>query len=599
MLAYMNVVTFIIPTESGEKSGFSVTIFLSFVVLLIINNQSLPDNSDTISLYAAFLLTMTIMSAIALLISVLQIRAITLVSRRYPIPQCFEKMIDYTLKFRAYLPFSNKGENSKRKRIKNADIDENRNTPKGDSEASTSDSSGYHSSPSSKKRTVAFKIDNEKNLDPEENDRFVIPRKRDNRRPSFESETTLFEANAIIRPSTAVSKELQEQPDRSDKRNTFHDKNKKERHITFVRNEIEDLNDVPEPPFDRKIENKFEKDEKENNIFINSANQNMDNIIPEYDLYELEHFKEDFEKETCSASGNSKETSLPDTTQDKETIKYMKPVALDNNLTNKSEKNTLIDTGRNENTMEESEDVSSPNIFNMNETNVLNIINYNKSDDSSQENTQNFDKPTEDTHQTRGDSSKDLRINTDEGVGHQSGSIFDEIMDLQATSATEYKMNRPESSAEYRPLSVNRLFSSEDCGLTLASTGRAISVGTSRPGSRIDGRALSVLTQRPMSIVSRKRPASVLSQNYNTASLLDDDDTKREKQLHFEDNESQLSEEQSSESLESSIGTDSSGKDGHDWSDILSCTDFIFFVIYLFFTTLMALAIFLTMITSA
>ncbi|XP_060580773.1 uncharacterized protein LOC132737494 [Ruditapes philippinarum] len=600
MLAYMNVVTFIIPTESGEKSGFSVTIFLSFVVLLIINNQSLPDNSDTISLYAAFLLTMTIMSAIALLISVLQIRALTLESRRYPIPQCFEKMIYYTLKFRTYLPFAKTGENSKRKRIKKADIDVNRNTTKGDNEASTSDSSGYHSSPSPKKRTVAFKIDNEENLEPEENDRFVLPRKRDNSRFSFERETTLFEANTIIRPSTALSKDLQELPGTYNKQNTFHDKDPKEGHITLVRNETEEPEDVPKHPFDRKTENKFEKEEKENNGFIYSENQTVDNVNPEYDLYELEHFKEDFEKGTCSTSGNYSKTSVPDTTQDKDTIKNAKPITLDNKLTNKSENNTLIDSRLNENTYKDTEQVSRPNV---NVTNVLNIINNNKSDDSSQGNLQKLDKPTEERvvnrHLSRGESSRDLRINTDESVGYQSGSIFDEIMDLQASSASEYKMNRPVSSTEYRPLSVNRLFSSEDHGLALASTGRAISVGTSRPGSRKDGRVLSVLTQRPMSIGCRKRPASVLSQNYNTASLFGDDETEQEKQPHEEDNESQLSGKQSSESLQSSIGTDSSDEDGHDWSDIVSCTDVIFFIIYLFVTTLMSLAIFLTMITSA
>ncbi|KAH3833923.1 neuronal acetylcholine receptor subunit beta-3-like [Dreissena polymorpha] len=85
MLAFLNVFTFIIPVETGEKSGFSMTIFLSFVVVLIVVNDYMPDNSDNISLYAAYSLTMTFFSAIVVMLTVLQIRAASFVTKRYPI----------------------------------------------------------------------------------------------------------------------------------------------------------------------------------------------------------------------------------------------------------------------------------------------------------------------------------------------------------------------------------------------------------------------------------------------------------------------------------------------------------------------------------
>ena len=596
MLAYMNVVTFIIPTESGEKSGFSVTIFLSFVVLLIINNDSLPENSDTISLYAAFLLTMTIMSAIALLISALQIRAISFETRRYPLPKCFERMINYLAKIRAYLPFANTIDNSKRKREKK-EKEESNNKSKGDNEASASDSSGYFSSPSSKKRTVAFKIDNEDNSETEENDRFVFPRKREISNVSFKRETTLFEENAIIRPSTASTLQSPnksiETPDKCDETEPLPGKRQEQEHITSVKPEEEIPDNGPKSPFESQKEQNMTKRDDENTL-ISKSDQNVHSTNSEYDLYESEHFKEDYAQgETFVSDGNVKAIVL-DNVQDHDG---------ENHRLSSSKTDTLGKTDEPDPNKKESEcsdDTTNQNkekIYSSeNVGTVLNIISYNQTNANT---SQQQDSPSENVENTV---SKEVQINTLQSVGHQSGSIFDEIMELQTASATEYKMNRPESAEDNRPLSVNKLFTSEDRGLASANIGRALSVATSRPVSRNDGRALSGLTQRSMSIASRKRPASLLSQNYNTALLFGDDESEyQEKQTSGLDNASQISSEQPSESVESSIITensDMSEEDGPEWSDFVSCTDVIFFFIYLFITTLMSLAMFLTMVTA-
>ena len=54
-LAFLNVFMFMVPCESGEKSGFAISVFLSFVVVLIVVNDTLPDSSDNVSLYSMYI----------------------------------------------------------------------------------------------------------------------------------------------------------------------------------------------------------------------------------------------------------------------------------------------------------------------------------------------------------------------------------------------------------------------------------------------------------------------------------------------------------------------------------------------------------------
>ncbi|WAQ95164.1 ACH2-like protein [Mya arenaria] len=100
MLALLTVFCFVIPVESGEKSGFSITVFLSFVVVLIVVNDTMPDNSDNISLYAAYSLTMAIVSALSTAFTVMQIRAATLETKRYSIPRKIQALVRLVLQNR-------------------------------------------------------------------------------------------------------------------------------------------------------------------------------------------------------------------------------------------------------------------------------------------------------------------------------------------------------------------------------------------------------------------------------------------------------------------------------------------------------------------
>lgn len=88
MLSMLNSVTFALPVDSGEKASFSITVFLSFVVYVIVTFDKMPDTSDSISLFAIYILIMTCLSAFTLMISVLELRMMTLKTKHKPVTRC-------------------------------------------------------------------------------------------------------------------------------------------------------------------------------------------------------------------------------------------------------------------------------------------------------------------------------------------------------------------------------------------------------------------------------------------------------------------------------------------------------------------------------
>ncbi|KAL8619422.1 hypothetical protein ACOMHN_011773 [Nucella lapillus] len=54
LLSVMSCVVFLLPVDSGEKMTVSVTVFLSFTVFMTLINDSLPKNSDSFSLFSAY-----------------------------------------------------------------------------------------------------------------------------------------------------------------------------------------------------------------------------------------------------------------------------------------------------------------------------------------------------------------------------------------------------------------------------------------------------------------------------------------------------------------------------------------------------------------
>lgn len=93
LLSILNVCTFLLPVASGEKAGYSVTVFLSLAVFLTIIASELPKNSDVVSLMSIYLTLMSMLSTFIVVMSLLQIRLSVRNEKQIPINGFFMFLI--------------------------------------------------------------------------------------------------------------------------------------------------------------------------------------------------------------------------------------------------------------------------------------------------------------------------------------------------------------------------------------------------------------------------------------------------------------------------------------------------------------------------
>ncbi|XP_033749302.1 acetylcholine receptor subunit beta-like [Pecten maximus] len=74
LLSLLNIFTFVIPVDSGEKIGYSMTVHLAFAVLLTIISSSLPVNSQTTSYLAVYVISLLIKGTAIVMVTVIQVR---------------------------------------------------------------------------------------------------------------------------------------------------------------------------------------------------------------------------------------------------------------------------------------------------------------------------------------------------------------------------------------------------------------------------------------------------------------------------------------------------------------------------------------------
>ncbi|XP_060587873.1 neuronal acetylcholine receptor subunit beta-4-like [Ruditapes philippinarum] len=97
LLSVLNVCTFLLPVASGEKAGYSVTVFLSLAVFLTIIASELPKNSDVVSFMSIYLLLMSILSTLIVALSLLQIRMSEWATEQTPIKRFLVLLIKISL----------------------------------------------------------------------------------------------------------------------------------------------------------------------------------------------------------------------------------------------------------------------------------------------------------------------------------------------------------------------------------------------------------------------------------------------------------------------------------------------------------------------
>lgn len=74
LLSVLNVFVFVLPAGSGEKTGYTIAVFLSYALFYTILSESLPTNSDTVSTVASYLFLMMFLATLSVVLTILELR---------------------------------------------------------------------------------------------------------------------------------------------------------------------------------------------------------------------------------------------------------------------------------------------------------------------------------------------------------------------------------------------------------------------------------------------------------------------------------------------------------------------------------------------
>ncbi|KAL4230050.1 hypothetical protein ACF0H5_010437 [Mactra antiquata] len=447
MLAYLNVFTFVVPTESGEKTGFSITIFLSFVVLLIITNSSMPENSDTISLYAAYLLTLTIFSAVGLVICVVQVKLLTLIEWRYQRYSCIVKTVKAVKKLRDYLACRKcrKSPDDEDKKGDDSNVDDSdKEELLGDFESERSfDANSYVYKPSLKKKQSVTFVDDKVSSESERTIESPISDEETSDQ-SLPKETTLFIEHASVREPTKIADLSSERGDSGEDSN--------ESSFKKLNLAVPGLQ-----PF---------TDEKELSDDDNDDDDQVPNPF-------AKHAKLTEGESLCLRTSSAKQSRVISPIDEENSVPVIQQPVKVNSLTDENDDDTenadiralskaSIHSENDREQVPELPDVNNTQDQGTGRSDDINTqTGHPLSIDTERANDATSDeKQTEsNTHNTEGSTLKtspDLHVNESSihSGNHDHGSLLDNIADNQATVAVEYRMMRPLSA--HSRLSINR-----------------------------------------------------------------------------------------------------------------------------------------------
>ncbi|XP_052251756.1 neuronal acetylcholine receptor subunit alpha-9-like [Dreissena polymorpha] len=74
LLSFLNVLTFVLSVQSGERASYAVTVFLSLAVFLTIVASEIPKNSNTISIVSVYMTAVLALSIATVMTSLLELR---------------------------------------------------------------------------------------------------------------------------------------------------------------------------------------------------------------------------------------------------------------------------------------------------------------------------------------------------------------------------------------------------------------------------------------------------------------------------------------------------------------------------------------------
>ncbi|VDH92600.1 Hypothetical predicted protein [Mytilus galloprovincialis] len=77
LLALLDIFTFKIPADTGERLGYTITVWLSFAVFLTIVSDSLPQTSESVPIVSIYIILQLLMGTLVVLISTVEAGLIT------------------------------------------------------------------------------------------------------------------------------------------------------------------------------------------------------------------------------------------------------------------------------------------------------------------------------------------------------------------------------------------------------------------------------------------------------------------------------------------------------------------------------------------
>ncbi|XP_045158202.2 acetylcholine receptor subunit alpha-like [Mercenaria mercenaria] len=94
LLSLLTGFVFLLPVESGERVGYSLTCFLAFVFMLQTVMGFLPHTADPMSLFCFYVIIMMVVSIVACIMTVLMLR-LHLKPETDKVPRCLQKFVRF------------------------------------------------------------------------------------------------------------------------------------------------------------------------------------------------------------------------------------------------------------------------------------------------------------------------------------------------------------------------------------------------------------------------------------------------------------------------------------------------------------------------
>ncbi|VDI71991.1 Hypothetical predicted protein [Mytilus galloprovincialis] len=77
LLTLLDIFTFKIPADTGERLGYTITVWLSFAVFLTIVSDSLPQTSESVPIVSVYIIIQLVMGTLVVLISTVEAGLVT------------------------------------------------------------------------------------------------------------------------------------------------------------------------------------------------------------------------------------------------------------------------------------------------------------------------------------------------------------------------------------------------------------------------------------------------------------------------------------------------------------------------------------------